>query len=200
MQRCFGRQHPFTLKATLRLIRVYQLERRHTEAAALLVESLATARKVHEADHPVVSTTLQLLGRNLLEEKKYVEAEQHLRECLQGVVRGRSRRLTRNGTPVFVQGLLGESLLGQLKYAEAEPLLLASYDGLRDATDAGDPELIPARERLGIVALERIVRLYDAWGQPGRAESWRKELAARAGSFDEEPPDHLRLGAGAPGR
>jgi serine/threonine protein kinase len=200
MRRSFGRQHPFTLKAILRLIRVYQLQRRHTEAAALLVESLATARKVHEADHPVVSTTLQLLGRNLLEEKKYAEAEQRLRDCLQGLVQGRSSRLTRNGTPVYVQGLLGESLLGQRKYAEAEPLVLASYEGLRDAQDAGDPELIPARERLGIVALERIVRLYSAWGKPERAEAWRKELAARAESFDEEPPYYLGLHGRALGR
>jgi serine/threonine protein kinase len=200
MRRSFGRQHPFTLKAILRLIRVYQLQRRHAQAAALLAESLATARKVHEADHPVVSTTLQLLGRNLLEEKKFTEAEQRLRECLQGVVPGRSNRLTRIGPPVFIQGLLGESLLGQRKYAEAEPLLLASYEGLRDAPDAGDPELIPVRERLGIVALERLVRLYDAWGQPGRAETWRKELAARAESFDEEPPYNLGLQGRAPGR
>jgi hypothetical protein len=88
-------------------------------------------------------------------------------------VRERSGHLSRGDSPVFVQGLLGESLLGQGKYAEAEPLLLASYRGLKEAADAGDPEANPARERLGIVALERIVRLYDAWGQPGRAEAWR---------------------------
>ena len=63
--------------------------------------------------------------------------------------------------------------------------MLASYDGLRKAPDAGDPEVIPTRERLGIVALEQIVRLYDAWGQPRKADSWRKELAAKAGSADE---------------
>lgn len=115
-------------------------------------------------------------------------AERYLRECLQGLLHERSGRLTTGGSPVFVQGLLGVSLLGQRKYAEAEPLLLASYEGLRAGPDAGDPDAIPARERLGIVALERIVRLYDAWGQPGRAEVWRNKLAARAGSADERRP------------
>jgi eukaryotic-like serine/threonine-protein kinase len=200
MRRYFGPQHPFTLKAINRLIRVYQLQGRHAQAAPLIAESLTTARKVHEDDHPVVSTILQLLGRSLLEEKKYAEAERHLRECLRGLVQERPGRLTRGGSPVFVQGLLGESLLGRGKYAEAEPLLLASYEGLREAPEVGDPEAFPATERLGIVALERIVRLYDAWGQPGRAEPWRKELAARAGLAGERRPYRLGLHAGAHGR
>ena len=72
-----------------------------------------------------VCTTLHLLGRSLLEEKTYTEAERHLRECLQGLRQERSGRLSRDGSPVFVQGLWGEGLLGQRKYAEAEPLLLA---------------------------------------------------------------------------
>jgi hypothetical protein len=91
-------------------------------------------------------------------------------------------------------------LLGQRKYAEAEPLLLASYRGLKEGPGAGNPEIIPARELIGIVALERIVRLYDAWGQPGRAEAWRRELAARAGSAEEGRPDRLGLHGVAPGR
>jgi serine/threonine protein kinase len=182
MRRHFGPQHPFTLKAIHRLVRVYQLQGRHAEAAALLAESLTTVRKVHEPDHPVVCTTLHLLGRSLLEEKKNTDAERHLRECLQGLVREPSGRLSKGGSPAFVQGLLGESLLGQRRYAEAEPLLLASYRGLKEAADAGDPEANPAKERLGIAALERIVRLYDAWGRQGLAANWRKELAARIGT------------------
>ena len=185
MRRYFGPRHPFTMKAINRLIRVYQLEGRHDQAAPLLAESLATARKVGEGDHPAVSAILHLLGRSLVGEKKYAEAERPLRECLQGLVQDRSGHLTRGGSPVFVQGLLGESLLGQRKYAEAEPLLLAGYEGLLKAPDAGDPEVIPTRERLGIVALERMVRLYDAWGQPEKADAWRTELAAKAGSTDE---------------
>jgi hypothetical protein len=191
MRRYFGQQHPFTLKAIQRLIRVYQLQGRHAQAAPLLAESLSSARKVHDAGHPLVSAILHLLGRSLLAEKKYAEAEQPLRECLQGMLRERSGRLTRGSSPVFVQGLLGESLLGQRKFADAEPLLLASYDGLTKAPDAGDPEAIRPRERLGIVALERIVRLYEAWGQPGRAEASRKDLAARAGSIDPGRPYRL---------
>src|SRR5262249_1820352 len=136
----------------------------------------------------------------LVAEQKFVEAERYLRECLEGLVKARSGRLTRGGSPVFVQGLLGESLLGQRKYAEAERLLLDSHEGLRAAPDAGDPEAIPAQARTGVVGLGRMVRLYDAWGQPSRAEEWRKELAARAGSEDEGRPYHLGLHGSGPGR
>ena len=200
MRRYFGRQHPFTLKATHRLIRVYQLQGRHAQAAPLLAESLATARRSTTTAIRPSPPSYICSARSLLAEKRYTEAERHLRECLQGLLQERSGQLTRGGSPVFVQGLLGESLLGQQRFAEAEPLLLASYEGLREAPDAGDPEVAPAKERIGIVALERIVRLYDAWGQPGRAEAWRTELAARAGSADEGPPYRLGLHGGATGR
>jgi non-specific serine/threonine protein kinase/serine/threonine-protein kinase len=200
MRRYFGPQHPFTLKAIQRRIRVYQLEGRHAEALPLLTESLATARKVHDDDHPVVSANLHLLGRSLLAEGEYAEAERHLRDCLRGLQKERSGRLTRAASPAFVQGLLGECLIGQREYPEAEPLLLASYECLSASPDAGDPEAIPAGERLGIVALERIVRLYDAWGRPGQAEAWRKELAARTGSADDGRHFRLGLRGSVPGR
>jgi TolA-binding protein len=70
------------------------------------------------------------------------------------------------------RSLLGESLLGQQKYAEAEPLFLRGYEGLkqREAT-------IPAAERVCLAeALERLVRLYYATGQRGKADAWQKKL------------------------
>ena len=174
MRRYFGRQHPFTLKAIHRLIRVYQLQGRHAEAAPLLAESLATARKVHEDGHPVVSTILYLIGQSLLEEKKYAEAERHLRECLQGLVQERSGRLTRGGSPVFVQGLLGESLLGQRKFAEAEPLLLASYEELSGGTGRGrsrnHPEEGATRDRRPRADRAAVRRLGPAGAGGGVAE------------------------------
>jgi serine/threonine protein kinase len=184
MRRSFGDQHPFTVKAIHRLTRVYQLQGRHARAAALLAEGLVTARKVHDDDHPAVCHSLHLLGRSRLEEKKYAEAERLLRECLRGLERERPSRLSRAGSRVEVQGLLGESLLRQRRYTEAEPLLLAGHRGLKQAPEGHDPELTPARERIGIAALERIVQLYDAWGKPEQAEPWRRELAARVEHTD----------------
>ena len=73
--------------------------------------------------------------------------------------------------------LLGDSLLAQKKYADAEPLLLESYEEMRDrvknVSAGGKTELVEATKRL--------VRLYEALDQPERAAEWRKKLPA-------EPP------------
>ena len=60
-------------------------------------------------------------------------------------------------------------LLGQKTYAEAEPLLLAGYEGMK-AREAKVPK--PRLTQAG----ERIVKLYEAWGQPEKAAEWRAKL------------------------
>jgi hypothetical protein len=64
-----------------------------------------------------------------------------------------------------LESRLGECLAGLEKYAEAEPLLLAGYEGLK-----AREKTIPAdnRRELG-EAVERLVRLCDAWGKPDKA-------------------------------
>jgi hypothetical protein len=62
--------------------------------------------------------------------------------------------------------------MDQEKYADAEPLLLSGYEGLKQRQD-----LIPAQERPRLIkALERLVKLYEAWGRKDQAMRWRKEL------------------------
>jgi hypothetical protein len=65
--------------------------------------------------------------------------------------------------------VIGGSLLGQRKYAEAEPLLLSGYEGLK-ARASGLP---PSRKPRVPEARDRIVRLYEAWGQPEKAADWK---------------------------
>jgi hypothetical protein len=68
------------------------------------------------------------------------------------------------------QSLLGDSLLGQKRYADAEPYLLRGYEGLKARATK-----IPAPSRKALPeALERIIRLYDAWGKSAQAKEWRK--------------------------
>jgi hypothetical protein len=63
--------------------------------------------------------------------------------------------------------------VGQKKYTDAAPLLLQGYEGLRKHADKIPPAV--RQERL-IMALERLVQLYDAWGQKDEANAWRKKL------------------------
>jgi tetratricopeptide (TPR) repeat protein len=110
------------------------------------------------------------LGVSLLRQKFWAEAETALRECLAILQRHRADAWTTFNT----QSLLGGALLGQEKHAEAEPLLVQGYAGLKARAAK-----IPADRRTCLAqALERLVYLYDAWGRPDQAASWRKELEA----------------------
>jgi hypothetical protein len=66
--------------------------------------------------------------------------------------------------------LLGSCVGDVGRFAEAEELLIQSYEALR-AT--GDSE-----RRRAELALERLVRLYEAWGRPEEAVAYRSQLAA----------------------
>ena len=106
------------------------------------------------------------LGLNRLKQHKYAEAEPLLREYL----KFREQNEPDDWKTFNTKSMLGGSLLGQKKYAEAEPLLLAGYEGMkkREAT-------IPPGGRMRLSeAVERLVRLYDAWDKKDQAEKWRK--------------------------
>jgi hypothetical protein len=89
-----------------------------------------------------------------------------------------SREANGAGTGFLVdinsQSLLGEALLEQQKYAEAEPLLIAGYEGMKQREATIPPQ---AKSQLPM-ALERLVRLYEAWGKPDEAAKWRQEVEA----------------------
>ena len=75
----------------------------------------------------------------------------------------------------MADSLVGDALLGQKKYPEAEPVLLSGYGGMKQREAAISPQ---SKVRV-TEALERLVQLYDAWGNPDEAAKWRKELETR---------------------
>jgi serine/threonine protein kinase/tetratricopeptide (TPR) repeat protein len=141
-------------------------------AEPLYRSALEHDRKQFGPNDPRTAAAMAAAGRNLLMLEKWSDAEPVLRECL--AIR---EKFQPDGWPTFnVRSLLGGSLLGQKKYAEAEPLLLSGYEGLkaREAQIAA-----PGRPRLP-EAGERLVKLYEAWGQPQKAHEWRKRLGLKA--------------------
>ena len=70
--------------------------------------------------------------------------------------------------------ILGEALTDQGKFADAEPLLTSGFEGMK--LHQGE---IPAREsgRLN-KAGQRLVKLYEAWGQKDKALKWRQQITA----------------------
>lgn len=67
----------------------------------------------------------------------------------------------------------GNWLLDAKAYSDAEPLLLDNYKWMKEENGGSTPQTIKARS-----ALERLVRLYDGWGNLVEAAKWQKELQA----------------------
>jgi hypothetical protein len=153
---------PGTLAAT------YDVAGQFAKAEPLYRSFLEQARKQFGAGDLRISAAQAQLGLNLLQQKKYPEAEMKLRESL----KVREQKQPDAWTTFNTKSLLGGSLLGQKKYAEAEPLLLQGYEGMKQC-QAQMPKA--AKARLS-EAVERLVELYDAWGRPEDAARWRKEL------------------------
>jgi Protein kinase domain/Tetratricopeptide repeat len=139
---------------------------------AILRELLDFQKEHGQADSPPLpyATTLEFLGRNLLQQRKWAVAEAMLRECL-------SIRENKEPPLMFnrfsTKSLLGASLVGQKKYADAEPYLLQGYRGLKERADWAAPGMgrIPVPE-----AAERLVQFYEATGKQDKADEWRKKL------------------------
>ncbi len=64
-------------------------------------------------------------------------------------------------------------MLGQKKYAEAEPLLLASHDGMKQR-EATIPEQGKSRHP---EALDRLIDLYTVTDKPDEVTKWQVERA-----------------------
>ena len=111
----------------------------------------------------------------LLDQERYVEAEPLYRDLLAG-----RRRVQPDVWSTFnTESGLGGVLLAQRKFAAAEPLLINGYEGMMTRREQ---DLTSTRQRIG-EALERLEKLYTAWGRPAEANAWR----ARREAFEAAP-------------
>ena len=114
-----------------------------------------------------VADVSELLGQNLIRQRKYAQAEALLRPALSIREKG-----DRDNWGFFrAQAFLGASLAGQRRYAEAEPLLLEGYQGM-----LARKERIAAPNRYHLdSAREWIIQLYQAWGKPEKAAELKQK-------------------------
>jgi hypothetical protein len=142
---------------------------RSAQAAALLKNLLADARKSLPKDSPQLAGALAQFGAALLQLEAYPEAESLLRESL--AIRAKADP---DAWSTFnVRSMLGGALLGQKKYAEAEPLLRQGYEGMK-AREKAIPPIAAARLP---EALDRLIELYTATSKPEEVKKWRAERA-----------------------
>ena len=112
--------------------------------------------------------TTELLGQNLVRQRKFAQAEPLLRQSLAYREKG-----NRDDWHYFrAQAFLGAALAGLKQYSEAEPLLLSGYEGLRQRTSR-----MPAEQQKWIrFSGEQLVDLYSQWSKPQEAAKWRATL------------------------
>jgi hypothetical protein len=115
-----------------------------------------------------------LLGSILMNQKRFLEAEVCLRECMDI----RSASLPAGHWQLGqARSRLGASLLMTGRYEEAEPLLLTGFEilsakkGLRDSST--------------VRTLKWLVDLYDSTGRPELAEEYRAQLPPGGGAPDD---------------
>jgi WD40 repeat protein/serine/threonine protein kinase/tetratricopeptide (TPR) repeat protein len=150
------------------LLDVYALAGEHAKVVALCQKQLAEDRKSRPDADPNADL-LACLGRAYLAQKKWSEAESHLRQC----VTIREKGQPDHWTTFEAQSLLGEALLGQKKYADAEPLLLKGYEGLKEREKSLEPQNAPRLPE----AIDRLIELYTGTNNPDESKKWQAERA-----------------------
>jgi serine/threonine protein kinase len=150
------------------LAEAYELRGDWAEAERLHRLLVSRRRKVVGHDRSRLGDDLVALGRNLLMRSRWQEAESLLRESLQIYGTATIDRWRH----YLALSQLGGSLLGQGRYDEAEPLIVQGYEGMK-AREAKIPA--PDKPRF-LEATERVVRIYEAWGQPAKADGWKQRL------------------------
>ena len=155
-----GNEHPDVAGGAGDLAYLLIREGDYAEADALVTESLAIRRKVLGAEHPRVGAAMVLRADLLVATREYEQARAEVNDA---------RRILALSLPedhwlfAWSRSVEGGALAGLGNFVAAEPLLLQSATGLRDAPLPG----------LAATGQQRLVRLYLAWGKPAEAAKFR---------------------------
>jgi serine/threonine protein kinase/tetratricopeptide (TPR) repeat protein len=153
------------------LIDYFERQKKYDQAEAWRRKWMAVVKERSGAESLPFAMEMALLGRNLLKQTKWTDAEATLRECLAI----REKKQPDDWTTFNAQSMLGEVLNGQKKRVEAEPLLVKGYEGMK-LREANIP--VPGKAQL-IEAVERLVVFYEETSNRDEALKWRKELEMR---------------------
>jgi Fe-S oxidoreductase len=160
-----GEEHPDTLAALTNLVNTLIRAGKVAEAEELGRKTFAVKTRVLGPEHAETVISQSSLGQLLCQQQK-AEGEQVLRAAVEVAERPTFQS---RYPPATYRSRLG-SCLGNLgRHAEAERLLLPSYEALA-------AKLGPKDSRTQETVTE-IAKLYDRWGKPQQAASWREKAA-----------------------
>jgi serine/threonine protein kinase len=168
VRRVFGADHPTTLTIINSYVMSGVRSGKDAEVEPLCRELVQRRREAKPFSSAALDNELSILGRCLLNQSKWSEAEPVLRENLAM----RVQRGPNNWSRFNTASQLGATLLGQRRFSEAEPLVVEGYEGMK-AREAKIPA--SGRSRLSDAG-ERVVQLYEAWGKPEQAAIWKRKV------------------------
>jgi tetratricopeptide (TPR) repeat protein len=170
-----GERHLFVFMDLADLAACYSETNRIAEAYQCLGAALApfdTESKLASAP-PNIAHVMCELGRTLIREARFAEAEDVLRQAMAHYRRPGFRPLSlRLRPPQRAASGLARALAAQGKFVAAEPLALQAFEELR----ANEHYL--AGDQSGMVreALEAVISLYRAWGKPEKIAELQAKL------------------------
>jgi tetratricopeptide (TPR) repeat protein len=165
MKARLGRDHLDTIRVMNNLAISYAALGRHAEAIKLCEQTLALRKARLGPDHPETLASMNNLAISYVALGRHAEAIKLFEATL-------TRRKAKLGPdhPDTVGSLfnLGLSYMKVKKFQAAEALFL---DLVRPDKSAKSP---PTQAQ--VKAIQHLIRLYDAWGQPDKSVQWRKKL------------------------
>ena len=164
-KKSLGEEHANIALNLNELAVLLKAQMRFAEAESLYRESLAMQERILGAEHPDVARTLQGLAMVLIDQGEEVAAESPLRRC----IKIRKEALPEGHLLAGMAGnLLGGIMVTQGRYSEAETLLVQSCPII----EASPAASMDTKRK----AIEGVIALYQAWGQPVRAAEWQARL------------------------
>jgi len=163
-----GSDHPDTLVTRNNLAASYAAAGRTDQAIAMHEETLKLLTAKLGPDNRISLMSMSNLAMVYLRARRWRDAEMTARECLALHLKNQPADWLLFQT----MSQLGAALAGQKLCAEAEPMIVQGFEGLEARKTT-----IPAQFRSCVTkAGERVVRLYETWGQTEKAREWRKKL------------------------
>ncbi len=132
------------------------------EAEQAYEESLSILRETIGADHVSIALPLCGLGEMLTGAGRAKDAEPLLREALAVRLAGLPAE---NSSVALARRALGNCLSGLQRFDEAEPMLLESHTRLLACFGPDNKDTLEASRAM--------VKLYESWHEPARADVWR---------------------------
>jgi tetratricopeptide (TPR) repeat protein/tRNA A-37 threonylcarbamoyl transferase component Bud32 len=165
--RVLPEDHPDILQSMNNLARLLVTRGRLDEAEPLYRRALPTGRRVFGDEHPRVATILRNLADLLRQKNNDEVAEPLLIEAF------KIRQMAlgdEDGATLKVMTELGSCWVKLRKFEEAERILRDAYARVSVARR-------DEHEQTRVDAVEGLVTLYDAWGRPDQAATWRSHLS-----------------------